>query len=257
MCAAAALGLGQPLAADDDVAPEFDNPRSLICPDGRYESGCDLDDIRDGVEAGFEGFVPGTGQCLYRTKAQCTVTASGNILAVEQGKPLFWQHMVLFPSDGPRVDMLVIVEGNTADDFYLLVAHQSDGWIAPPQLVENSAELMLVHAPARKAGSGAGNDDVILSRHDQGWTIFSATELIDGAEAMLPDGFSLTGGVHFDFREMFAAIPVKRESDGGCCATGGTALVALEMPSGYMMQVAAVRFLETQPVATHDLERAD
>lgn len=234
-----------------DIPQEFNEPTIYVCPDGKYESDCTAEDVERAVRIDQDMVAKLESQCLYRSEARCYPMAFGGIMSVEQGRPLTWQHMALFPKDGPRVEMLVIAEGAGALDWTILAARQTDGWFAPPALVENSKALMLLHAPGRRAGSGSGNADILLSRHDQGWTSFDVNDLLDEAAALLPDGFSRGGGVQFDFREMFAAVPVKRASDGGCCATGGTMFIDFDMSRGNWMEVASIRFEETQPVNTH------
>lgn len=236
-----------------DIPQEFNEPTIYVCPDGKYQSGCNREDVEAAVTVTEDLAATLGSQCLFRSEARCYPMAFGGIMSVEQGRPLTWQHMALFPKDGPRVEMLVIAEGAGALDWTVLAARQTDGWFAPPALVENSKELMLLHAPGRRAGSGSGNSDILLSRHDQGWTSFDVNDLLDEAAALLPGGFSRGGGVRFDFREMFAAVPVKRASDGGCCATGGTMFIDFDMPRGNWMEVASIRFEETQPVKTHRL----
>lgn len=246
--------VAQEVTGDGEIAYVDQVETVLVCPDGKYESGCDSSDLIRAVERVEDLPTDIESRCLYETKARCYPVAFGRIITVEQGRPLTWQHMVLYPEDGPRVEMMVILEGVTANDLYVLVARQTEGWFAPPQLVENTNELMLLHAPGRTGGTGMGNADIVLSRHEQGWTTFDVNELLFEAEQMLPAGFSLASGVNFDFREMFVAVPVKRESDGGCCATGGTAFIDLEMPAGNLMHVASITFNETKPVETHRIQ---
>ncbi len=235
---------------------EEENP-VLVCPDGSPGTGCDQEDIQRAIPLSEDLPADIESRCLFRTAARCYPVAFGRILSVEQGRPLTWQHMVLFPDSGARTEMLVIAEGVTALDMHLLVARQTDGWFAPPRLVENSNELMVLHAEGRRAGSGAGRADVILSRHDQGWTTFSLNELLDQASAMLPAGFSLAGGASVDLSEMFVSVPVRRAGDGGCCPTGGTALIDLAMPEPNIMRVASVTFLETPQVNRRRIPRPE
>ncbi|MFN3398087.1 MAG: hypothetical protein ACK4ZS_06070, partial [Sulfurimicrobium sp.] len=82
---------------------------------------------------------------------------------------------------------------------------------------------------------------------------FDVNDLLEEASAMLPEGFSLAGGVNFNFREMHAYVPVKRAGDGGCCATGGMAHVNFALPDPNLMVVDSVTFEETVPVRTHRL----
>ncbi|WP_193746719.1 hypothetical protein [Blastomonas sp. AAP53] len=242
-------------AANLDKPAEASNPQVQVCPDGGYQSGCDRESIENAIVVEEDWAATLTIRCLYRSRAPCVPLATGRIELVEQGRPLTWQLVALHPKDGPRTEMLILVEGIEQLDRIILSTHQTDGWFSPPELVQNSAALMIVHAAGRYGGSGGGNADILLSRHEQGWTTFDVNALLDEASAMLPPGFRMAAGVDFDFRHMLVAAPVKRSGDGGCCATGGTAFVDFEMPGGNALQVASVRFEETAPVKTHRHQR--
>ena len=243
--------------ASDPPPQEFGNNPALVCPDGSPGETCDSEDVLNAVEFGADHKIAIEAGCLYRTRAPCKPIAHGRIIGARQGKPLIWQQMVLSPSDGPLTHMLVIAEGDSGETPYVLAARQTDGWFAPPMLVENGTEGMLLHAPGRRAGSGSGRADIILSRHPQGWTTFSIPDLLDEAQGLMPAGFALAGGAAVDLSELIITVPVSRAGDAGCCPTGGTALIDLDMPEGNMIRVSRVVFIESQPVATRRLEPGD
>lgn len=253
---AAAMPSGVMRAADPPPQM-FESDPVLVCPDGSYEGVCDSEDVRSAVQFGKDHAAAIETRCLFRTKAPCEPVAHGRIIGMRDGKSLTWQHMVLSPADGPLAHMLVIAEGAPGETPYVLTASQTDGWFAAPMLVENGTEAMLLHAPGRRAGSGSGSADIILSRHSQGWTTFSIPDWLDEAQTMMPPGFTLASGARVDLSEMMIVVPVSRAGDGACCPTGGTALIDLDMKQGNMIRVSRVSFLETRPVATRRLEPGD
>jgi hypothetical protein len=243
--------------ASDPPPQEFDDNPALVCPDGSPGENCDAEAMRNAVVFGADYATAIDARCLYRTKAPCRPIAHGRIVGARYGPPLIWQHMVLSPSDGPLTQMLVIAQGDRGEDPYVLVAHQTDGWFAPPMLVENGTEGMLVHAPGRRSGSGSGRADIVLSRHSQGWTTFSIPDLLAEAEGLMVQGFSLASGANVDLTEMILTVPVSRAGDGACCPTGGMALIDLDMPEGNMIRVSRVTFIESQPVANRLFKGTD
>lgn len=243
--------------AADPPPQEFSNDPVLVCPDGSYEGACDTEDVRNAVDFGVDDPAAIETRCLYRTTAPCEPIAHGRIIGARSGKPLTWQHMVLFPADGPPTHMLVIAEGDDGEDPYVLVARQTDGWFAPPTLVQNGPEALLLHAPGRRAGSGSGRADIVLSRHSQGWTTFSIPDLLDEAQGLMPEGLALAGGAVVDLTEMIMTVPVSRAGDGACCPTGGTALIDLAMPAGNLIRAGRVTVIESTPVATRHFEPGD
>lgn len=229
---------------------EFADPRVLVCPDGGYQSGCDAEDIAQAMRLDEDLPRNLAAQCLYATKAACTPTSYGTLLPVAQPSTIIWQLMAIQPADGPQVEMLAMVETEGAVS-NLLASSQTEGWFNPPVVVQDSSEVLMIHAPGRSGGTGMGNVDVLLTRHEASWTTFDVNALLDEAAALLPDGFSLAGGVHFDFREMFVSVPVRRDIDGACCASGGVALIDFTLDHPNELGVGSLTFLETAPVETH------
>lgn len=236
----------------DDAGEDFD-PQVRVCPDGGYESGCDLGDIDRAMKVGDDLPQNLAAECIYATQADCTPISYGVLLPTAQPSTIVWQIMSIQPADGPHIEMLGMVETQGIIS-NVLAAAQTEGWYNPPAVVRDGEDVLMIHAPGRSGGTGMGNVDVLLTRHDNSWTVFDVNELLEGASALLPEGFSLAGGVDFNFREMFASVPVKRASDGGCCATGGVAYIDFALPQPNWMEVESITFKETQPVDTHRIQ---
>ncbi len=243
---------GSDAEADTDEGDLYD-PQVRVCPDGGYESGCDREDIEHAMKLDENLPQNLAAECLFATKAECTPISYGTLLPTAQPSTIVWQLMSIQPADGPQIEMLAMVETEGAIS-NLLAAAQTEGWYDPPAVVRDSEDVLMIHAPGRSGGTGMGNVDVLLTRHGGSWTVFDVNDLLEEASALLPEGFSLAGGVDFDFREMFASVPVKRAGDGGCCATGGVAYVDFALPEPNWMEVGSITFNETRPVETRHIE---
>ena len=234
-----------------DAMQDFDDPQVRVCPNGIYEGGCDRGNIMDAVMTGDEVSADLGTTCLFQTKARCTPTAHGYIPASKFSGLIAWQHMEIYPDDGPRIEMLVITETESDRLTNIIAARQTEGWFGVPDVIENSDRLLMIHAPGRSGGTGAGNVDIVMTRHQMGWTTFDVNVYLEQASHLLPEGFELGRGANFNFREMHASVPVKRPHDGGCCATGGFAHIDLGLPRANWMQVDSITFEEMSPVNTH------
>ena len=51
----------------------------FVCPDGGYQSGCDASDIERAVDLEGVQAADFAQRCLYRTEAECSVIASGQV----------------------------------------------------------------------------------------------------------------------------------------------------------------------------------
>ena len=240
-----------------DAMQDFNDPQVRVCPDGIYEGGCDRGNIMDAVTTGEEVPTDLDTKCLFQTKARCTPTAYGYIPASKFSGLIAWQHMEIFPKDGPRIEMLVITESESERLTNVIAARQTEGWYGVPDVIENSDRLLMIHVPGRSGGTGAGNVDIVLTRHQMGWTTFNVNAYLEQAAHLLPEGFELAGGANFNFREMHASVPVKRPNDGGCCATGGFAYIDLGLPRANWMQVDSITFEEMSPVKTHRIKATE
>lgn len=237
-----------------EITDEFNDPQVRVCPDGKYESGCDRGDISNAVLVDEETPENLSENCLFKTKARCSPTAHGVIRPTAHSHTITWQHMTIQPLDGPHVEMLVMVENEAEFPNNVLVARQTEGWYGLPQVIREDDGMTVIHAPGRSGGTGMGNVDVLLTAHKMGWTTFNVNAYLEEASRLLPKGFELSGSANFDFREMHASVPVKRDGDGGCCATGGVAHIDFGFPRPNWLQVEAITFDEMSPVKSHRIK---
>ena len=254
----AALLLPASAKAADDTQTSFPLPElgynpALVCPDGS-PGACDTGDILNAVEFGSDYAAVIESRCLYRTEAPCRPISAGRIFGARQGQPLTWQYMELAPSDGPVTRMLVVAEEQDAGEPYVLAARQTVGSYAAPMLVENGTEGMIIHAPGWSAAGLPGRSDLVLSRHAAGWTAFSIPDLLDEAQSLMPQGFTLAPSAAVDLSAMLITVAVQRTGDDACCPTGGKALIMLDMPEGNMIRVSHVAFREAMPVKSWHLK---
>ena len=234
----------QPGALDGEEPEMFEDAYTFVCPDGAYQGGCTSEDVELAVMLDDAPQDMLATQCLYRTRADCTIIASGQIAAQTLGTTLYWQLLTLQPSDGPATEMMVLFEQDGAVPS-LLVSHQTEGWFDPPVAVRDGDGTFLLHVPARNRGLGSA--DILLKDSGAGWNWTTADRLMDDANRLLPAGFTLASPLVFNPRENSAFALVRRESDAGCCATGGVATVDFDFSQPHTMEVVSVGFQETTP----------
>lgn len=242
-----ALAAAGAVQSEPDDA-EADLPIVSVCPDGAYESGCSVSELEAAISVSPAALTLLSKQCLFESEARCWVQASGTISSLERGGPVVWQHMLLSPIDGPAVQMVVLLELGGTPAPTLVAAAQTEGWFSPPDTVENSDEGVLIHVPGVTGGTGAGNADILVLRTRSGWTKPDMESWFDEVNRLLPEGFEIRSGVHFNFREMHASSPVWRESDGNCCATGGTVQIDFALANANTLSVDRIAFDEMRPV---------
>ena len=225
-----------------DIPDEYPED-GYVCPDGRYQSGCDGSDIDQATQ--LDDVLPAdfAERCLYRTAADCAVIANGRVARFSTAPDLHWQLLSLQPADGPYAEMLVLAEVGGAFP-YLLLAKQVDGYFDSPVAVQDESGRFILHVPARNRG--LGNADLVLFTSGEGWNWTSAPAIMREVDALLPRGFTIASPVSFNFRESAAFAPVRRDSDPGCCTTGGTVVVDFDQ-SDHSLSVSRVSFTETTP----------
>ncbi|MBH1943436.1 hypothetical protein I5L01_04235 [Erythrobacter sp. YJ-T3-07] len=216
----------------------------FVCPDGGYQSGCDASDIERAVDLEGVQAADFAQRCLYRTQAQCGVIASGQVNRGTDDPALHWQILGLQPSDGPYAEMLVLGEIGGPLPATLL-SQQVDGYFDPPVAARDGDGRFILHVPARNRG--LGNADLVLFTSGDGWNWTSAEEIMREVDRLLPQGFWIASPVGFNFREGSAFALVRRDSDAGCCATGGVVNVDFEQ-ADHSLNISRVSFTQTQPV---------
>ena len=240
--------LAGPHPIDGEEPEMFEDAYTFVCPDGGFESGCTREDVELAVMLDEAPQSVMATKCLYRTKADCTVTASGQIAALTLGTTLHWQLAALQPADGPATEMMVLFEQDGAVP-NLLLSHQTEGYFDPPVTVRDADGRFMLHVPARNRG--LGNADLVLMESGNGWNWWTADQLIGDADRMLPAGFTIASPVDFNLRESSAFALVRRESDPGCCASGGFATIDFDVSQPNSIGIAGVSFQETTPGEMH------
>ncbi|NJM49980.1 MAG: hypothetical protein HC843_03125 [Sphingomonadales bacterium] len=231
-------------AAIDGEEPEmFVESNIFVCPDGRYESGCDKEVVERAVSLDSAALEKMGTECLFRTKASCLVVASGQINLTITGSTFRWQHMVLQPKDGPLAEMMVLFENGAAPS--LLTAIQVDGFFDAPHAPRDGDGIGIIHIPA--SNGGLGTADHILYTNGKGWNYTTAYEIQLRADKMMPAGFTLASPIHFNLRESSGFSMVRRDGDPGCCVTGGTVNMDFEIV-GHDFKISNIGFNETKPV---------
>ncbi|MEL7691006.1 hypothetical protein [Citromicrobium bathyomarinum] len=243
-----APALANPGSIDGEEPEMFEDSYTFVCPDGGYESGCERDDVERAVMLDDAPQDVLSTDCLYRTQADCTVIASGQMAAFTLGTTLYWQLLALQPKDGPETEMMVLFEQDGAVPV-LLLSHQTEGYFDPPVAVRDGDGKFLLQAPARNRG--LGNADIILMNSGEGWNWVTADQLIGDMDRLLPAGFTIASPLEFNLREGSAYALVRRDSDAGCCATGGVAYIDFEMSQPHSMNVSSLEFQETTPGTRH------
>lgn len=226
-----------------DVAEEF--PEYVFtCPDGGYQSGCDAFDVERAVVLDAADATAFSERCLYATQAACDVIASGRVNRAGDAAPLHWQILGLQPKDGPYTEMILLAD---IDDPvpHVLLSQQVEGYFDPPVAAREGDGKFLLHVPARNRG--LGNADLMLFTSGSGWNWTSADQIRAEIDARLPGGFLTASPIVFNFRESSAFALVRRDSDAGCCATGGTVTVDFEQGEN-TLDVSRIGFHESQPV---------
>ena len=240
---------GQPQAGDvmqpseDEYVEMFEDHYTFVCPDGRYQSGCDQEAKEDHIEALLADAKPEDFSeiCFYRTVAECSVAQSGII--AQGNEPLHWQHLKISPPDGPAVEMIVAAQFSNAGPS-LLMSQQVEGFFAAPPAYSLSDGGMLVHTAARNRGLGGA--DYLLWDAGDGWHWRQSTDIERTVNALLPEGFSVAGPFNFTWTEMTANALVRREMDAGCCPTGGTVIVTFAA-GPYTLDVEEIAFRPSTP----------
>ena len=226
----------------DDMPAEAYPQYVFACPDGKYQSGCDREDIENAIALGGVDASAMADSCLYQTAADCSVLASGRINRATGAPTLHWQMLSIQPSDGPHTEMMVLAELDGPVPL-LLLSHQVDGYFNPPVVAHEGDGRFLLHVPA--LNGGLGNADLILFTSGLGWNLSDAETIRAEIDRLLPGGFSISSPISFNFRESSAFGLVRREDDAGCCATGGVVNVDFEQ-SDNDLAVTRVSFQETE-----------
>uniref|UniRef100_UPI0035941599 hypothetical protein n=1 Tax=Blastomonas sp. TaxID=1909299 RepID=UPI0035941599 len=148
--------------------------------------------------------------------------------ATDTERRVAWQMLAgLEPGGGVPLRMAVAWDITDGAPKLIGIA-TTDGEPLPPRLVNNGGEVIL-HLPARTAGSGEGNADVLFLDRGGQWVNIGMTTWKDELPALLPTGMALWKGVEYGFHGLGSSFPVWREGDGNCCPTAGEAYASFKI----------------------------
>lgn len=184
--------------------------------------------------------------CLETPLQECTVLTAGFLNgfgAPDDGEPFIaWQTQAGFTyEDGVTGGFVLFVHG---DGGWRVLGSGIEGEYGMPFLAEGS----LLHIPGYTGGTGMGNVDrlYVLEPSNGEWRSIDMDAWLADVGEMLPDGLGIWKGVDYDLRRpwigLYARTPLWRESDANCCATGGEAVISLEI-DGDRLVATSVRYL--------------
>ena len=169
-----------------------------------------------------------TRTCVPMALMGCDVY-QGGFLSDGDGQVLYWQlqegateengitgAIVFLVPDGQRLRPVAWAVDAARYATPVLIAEEDSFYIATSGI---------------SAGSGSGNMDAIFR-----WTPGAAqpmTEVDDWSwretlQSQLPQGLEVWQGVTWNWDNMLALTPLWRDSDGNCCASGGSAILDFE-----------------------------
>lgn len=184
--------------------------------------------------------------CLETPLLGCYVVSAGFLNGdggPDEGAPFVaWQTQMGFThEDGVRGGFVLFAHG---DDGWGVLGSGIEGEYGLPGLAEGG----LLHIPGYTGGTGMGNVDRLYMREasSRDWREIDMDAWLGTIGDMLPDGLAIWKGVDYDLRQpstaLYARTLLWRDSDANCCATGGEAIITLEI-EGDRLIATGVRYL--------------
>lgn len=168
--------------------------------------------------------------CLVEAVVNCVVESAGFLNAGDERRTrqIAWQYVSGLEPNGGIPLRMTIAWDISGDQPQLIGLTSTEGDAQPPRLVDNGEDIIL-HFPARTAGTGEGNADSLFLYRDTGWVNIGMQGWKDELPARLPKGMGLWKGVEYDYYGLSSYFPIWRDSDANCCATGGNAYVVFKI----------------------------
>jgi hypothetical protein len=168
--------------------------------------------------------------CMVGAVEACSVRSAGFLNAGDDRstRQIAWQYVSgLAPGGGIplRVTVAWDISGETPN---LIGFTSTEGEAEPPRLVDNGEDIIL-HLPARTAGTGEGNADSLFLYRTGAWVNIGMNSWKAELPKRLPPGMGLWKGVEYDYYGLSSYFPIWRESDPNCCATGGNAYAGFKI----------------------------
>jgi hypothetical protein len=166
-------------------------------------------------------------------------SAMGGYLNGPDDARLYWQLQDGATDEDGITQGIVFFAG---DETLRPVAWAYPGARISPPIVVQGEDGLYVAVPGRTFGMGRGEAETLFR-----WEQASDTPLIqvdswswrDDLARLLPPGLNAYGRIVIDYEEMIATAPLWRETDPGCCDTGGYAIVSFEISDGRLKATEA------------------
>lgn len=162
--------------------------------------------------------------CQVKAVTACRVEAAGFLAVGPEGaeRRVAWQTLGGLESNGTLPIRMAVAWDVTGPSAQLIGFSSTEGEASPPHLVDNGEDIIL-HFPARTAGTGEGNADALFMYRGGAWVNIGMTTWKDELPARLPQGMGLWKGVDYGYHGLSSSFPVWRDDDANCCPTAGEA----------------------------------
>lgn len=215
----------------DDKTPQTANPDVIIESLGYVKAEIDgLTKIAASIRTPAD-FGRDLGKdCMVGAVEACVVESAGYLNAGGERtlRSIAWQYVSgLEPGGGISLRMAVAWD-LTGDAPVLIGFASTEGEAEPPRLVDNG-EDMILHFPARTAGTAEGNADTLFLHRKTGWVNIGMNSWKDDLPARLPEGLGLWKGVEYGYYGLSSVFPLWRDNDANCCPTAGEAYAVFKI----------------------------
>lgn len=168
--------------------------------------------------------------CMVGAVEMCVVRSAGFLNGGDDRvtRQIAWQY-VSGLDQGGGIPLRMTIAWDVSGAKPALIGYTStEGEAEPPRLVDNGEDIIL-HLPARTAGTGEGNADSLFLYRTGAWVNIGMNSWKDELRTRLPEGMGLWKGVDYDYYGLSSYFPIWRDSDANCCATGGNAYAVFKI----------------------------
>lgn len=191
--------------------------------------------------------------CMAKVVVSCVVESAGflNAGGTARARQIAWQYVSgLEPNGG--IPLRMTMAWDISGDRPVLIGFTStEGEGDPPRLVDNG-EDMILHLPARTAGTGEGNADSLFLFKPAGWVNIGLASWKNELPSKLPKGLGLWKGVEYQYYGLSSTFPLWRDNDANCCPTAGEAYVNFKVVND-RLSIADVQFTPAPAVQVKPL----
>ena len=185
-------------------------------------------------------------ECTVAAVESCVVEGAGFLTAGEEGRArsVAWQKLSGLEPGGGIPLRMAIAWDVTGDAPQLIGFASTEGDTSTPLLIDDGEKLML-HMPARTAGTGEGNADTLYLLRAEGWANIGMNKWKEELRTRLPKGLGLWKGVEYSLYGISSSFSLWRDGDANCCPTAGDAYASFKIVSDRL----AIETLEINPAA--------